>query len=401
MLFNYEAKTQAGENKTGTVEASSQDVAIEILQRNNLVVLDIQRVNAFSKFSKNIKFLQKIPKKEVVVFSRQIAALFEAKVPVIESLRTMTEQTENLAFKEVLSKVTQSVDSGNPLSKALIEHKNVFSEFYINIIHSGELSGKLEDVFTYLADTLEREYYLSQKVKGAMTYPAFILLTLVIVLFVMMIWVIPNLTAVFADANVELPVLTRIIIASSDIFQNYWWLILFFLVGGVAGFVQWKATASGKIIYDDTILKLPIFGEILKKFYLSRFADSLSTLIKGGLPIVKSLEVSGKVIGNSTYKRIVDETIEAVRKGGSISSIFKKSKEVPIMVTQMISIGEHAGKLDSTLRTVATFYQKEVQNSMDNIVTIIEPLLIVTLGVGVAILLVGILMPMYNLTSAI
>ncbi len=400
MIFAYEAKTLQGENKTGTVEASSEDAAIELLQRNNLIVLNIKQSSSVSLMSKKIKLFERVPKKEIVVFSRQISALFAAKVPVIESLRTMLEQTKNETFKEALEDITESVNSGNPLSKSLAEHKKIFSDFYISIVHSGELSGKLEEVFNYLADTLEREYYLTQKVRGAMIYPAFILVALVGVMFVMMIWVIPNLTSVFAEANLELPALTKIIIALSDIFQGYWWLILAVMFGGVAGFWQWVSTERGKMIWGSIQLQLPIFGPILTKFYLSRFSDSLSTLIKGGLPIVRSLEVSANVVGNYVYKKIIAETIDNVKKGGTISQIFKGKQEIPIMVSQMVAIGEQAGKLDATLKTVAEFYHKEVKNSMDNIVTIIEPLLILVLGVGVGILLVAILMPMYNLTNA-
>jgi len=401
MLFNYEARTQLGESKLGTIDASSEDAALEILQRNGLIVLDLKKAANISLMSKNIKLFEHVPKKEVVVFSRQVSALFQAKVPVIESLRTMAAQTENATFKEILEKVTQSVDAGNPLSKSLAEHKKVFSDFYISIVHSGELSGNLEEVFNYLADTLENEYYLTQKVKGAMTYPIFIVVALVGVMFVMMIWVIPNLTSVFKEANLELPILTRIIVSMSDIFQAYWWLILMVLVGGVVGFWQWISTAQGEAIWSKVQLRLPVFGMILKKLYLSRFADSLSTLIKGGLPIVKSLEVTSMVVGNGAYKKIIEETIDAVKKGGTISSVFKSHSEIPIMVSQMVSIGEQAGKLDSTLRTVANFYHKEVESSMDNLVSLIEPLLILVLGVGVGILLVAILMPMYNLTTAI
>jgi len=401
MLFNYEAKTQEGESKLGTLEASSENAALELLQRNGLIVLGLKKSSNVSIMSRNIKIFDHVPKKEVVVFSRQISALFQAKVPIIESLRTMATQTENPAFKDILEKVTQSVDSGNPLSKALSEHKKVFTDFYISIVHSGELSGNLEEVFDYLADTLENEYYLTQKVKGAMTYPIFIVVALIGVMFVMMIWVIPNLTSVFKEANLELPLLTRIIVAMSDIFQEYWWLILMVLLGGIVGFFQWISTKTGKIIWSKVQLKLPVFGMILKKLYLSRFADSLSTLIKGGLPIVKSLEVTSMVVGNGVYKEIIEETKEVVKKGGTISSVFKSHQEIPIMVSQMVYIGEQAGKLDSTLKTVADFYHKEVESAMDNLVALIEPLLILVLGVGVGILLVAILMPMYNLTTAI
>jgi type II secretory pathway component PulF len=217
-----------------------------------------------------------------------------------------------------------------------------------------------------------------------------------------MIWVVPNLTSVFEEADIELPILTKIIIGTSEVFQSYWWLILAVMGGVFAGFWQWISTEQGKIIWSKLQLKLPIFGTVFKKLYLSRFSDSLSTLIKGGLPIVKSLEVTAKVVGNRSYRSIINDTIDVVRKGGTISSIFKQHRdEVPIMVSQMIYIGEQSGKLDATLRTVADFYHKEVESVMDNLVTLIEPILILAIGVGVGLLLIGILMPMYQLTAVV
>ncbi|MEK7452614.1 MAG: type II secretion system F family protein [Patescibacteria group bacterium] len=401
MLFKYEAKTYQGETKNGTIEASSQSIAVDILQKSDLILLDIVEASDISLATKKLKFFEHIPKKEVFMFSRQLSVLFEAKVPVVESLRTMIDQTRSVAFKEILEKVTKSVNDGNPLSKSFAEHKKVFSDFYISIVKSGELSGNLETVFSYLAESLERDYYLTQKVRGAMIYPAFIIFAMIAVTFVMMIWVIPNLTSVFTESNMELPFLTQIIVNISDVFQEFWWLILFVLVGGATGFWQWVSTENGKMIWGSIQLEIPVFGEILTKFYLARFSDSLSTLIVGGLPIVKSLETSADVVGNYTYKKILRETIDVVKKGGTISSVFRRYKEVPIMVTQMISIGEQAGKLDGTLKTISKFYSKEVESAMDNMVTLIEPLLILVLGTGVGILIVAILMPMYNLTAAI
>lgn len=401
MLFSYEARTINGEPRTGIVEASSQDAAIDILQRNELILLNIREASEISVFAKKIKLFERVSKKEIVIFSRQMSALLQAKVPIIESLRTMIAQAKNETFREAIEKITQTVDAGNPLSKAFAEHKKIFSSFYISVVHAGELSGKLEDVFTYLADTLEREFYLTQKVRGAMMYPAFILLGLLGVLFVMMVWVVPNLTSVFTEAGVQLPLLTRMIIGMSKLFQNFWWLMIIAMAGGAYGLWYWISTPAGKAVWGRLQLKIPIFGDILTKFYIARFADSLGALIKGGLPIIQSLEVSSDIAGNYAYQQIIAETIDAVKKGSTISSVFKTHDEIPLMVSQMIYIGEQSGKLDQTLNTVAGFYQKEVSNAMDNLVTIIEPVLILVLGVAVGILLVGILMPMYNLTSAI
>ncbi len=404
MQFLYHAKTQTGEDRVGTIDATSKESAIELLQRNGLIVLAIKKKSLIEAISTDSigKLLNRVPEKDVVLFSREISALFEAKVTVLESLRAMAEQVENPVFRDILNQVVQRVDAGASLSKALSEHKKVFSDFYISVVKSGEISGRLDQVFLYLADTLEREYYLKQKVKGALAYPIIVFFALIVVIFVMMVWIIPNLVKIYEETNIELPIFTKIIIGISHFFQSYWFIMIPLFFGIVIAFLVWKKSDTGKPVWDRVKIKFPILGIILKKYYIARFADSLSTLVKGGLPIIKSLEVSRSVVGNTVYQSIIDKAIESVKRGGSISVVFKDYKsDIPPMVTQMIAIGEKSGKLDSALKTVSNFYHKEVQNSMDNLVTIIEPFFIVFLGVVVAILLVAILMPMYNLTSVI
>lgn len=401
MQFFYQARTPQGDVRNGTVEAVNKDAAIDILQRSNFIIIDIKESAQLPPLSRSItSFLRRgVPKKEIVIFSKQISTLFQAKVPLIESLKTMMEQTSNAVFKDALLDIAKSVDAGASLSKALAFHKNIFSDFYVSMVRSGEASGKLEEVFNYLADGLEREYYMNKKIRGAMTYPAFIVATFGMVMFVMMIWVVPNLTAVLKESGAEMPFLTRVVIAVSDAFKDYWWAIIIALALTVGSFEYWLHTPSGKNIWHRVQIRLPILGPMLTKFYLARFSDNLSVLIQGGLPIVQALEITSDVIGNGVYKSILLDTIEEVKRGNTISSVLRTRKEIPIMVTQMVYVGEESGKLDSTLKSVASFYQKEVAVVVDSIVTLIEPVLILILGVGVAILLVAILMPMYNMAQ--
>lgn len=402
MQFSYQARTPQGDVRIGVVEAVSREVAIDILQRSNFIIIDISESAQAAPLSRNlISFFKRgVPKKEVVIFSKQISVLFQAKVPLIESLKTMMEQTSNQTFKDALLDIAKSVDAGAPLSKSLAAHKNVFSDFYVSMVRSGEASGKLEEVFDYLADGMEREYYMGKKIKGAMTYPAFIVSAFIGVMFVMMIWVVPNLTSVLKETGAELPFLTRVVIAVSDAFKDYWWAILLGIVLTVAGTGYWTQTPAGRKIWHSIQLKLPIFGGMLQKFYLARFADNLSVLIQGGLPIVQALEITSEIIGNDIYKGILKDTIEEVKRGNTISSVLRTRKEIPIMVSQMIFVGEESGRLDSTLKSVSVFYQKEVAVMIDSIVTLIEPIMILLLGVGVAILLVAILMPMYDVAQS-
>lgn len=399
MQFLYQVRTQQGDVKNGTIEAPTRDDAIDILRRSNYIIIDLGDASKKPFFSRSLKLFSGVSKKEIVVFSRQISTLFEAKVPLIEALKTMMDQAQNQIFKDALLDVVKNVDAGAPLSKALSGHKKIFSDFYVNMVKSGEASGKLEDVFGYLADGLEREFYLMQKVRGAMTYPAFIIFGFGAVMFVMMIWVVPNLTSILKETGAEMPLLTRIVVGISDAFAAYWWAILALIFGMLGGFWYYINTAQGQTVWHHVQLKLPLFGGMFRKFYLARMSDSLSVLIQGGLPIVQTIEITAEVVRNKVYQGILRETAEQVKKGNTISSVFKTKKDIPIMVTQMVFVGEESGKLDSTLKAAADFYHKEVTVMMDNLVTLIEPILILLLGVGVAILLVAILMPMYNIAQ--
>ncbi|OGD32562.1 hypothetical protein A3C91_01665 [Candidatus Azambacteria bacterium RIFCSPHIGHO2_02_FULL_52_12] len=399
MKFTYHVRTKQGETKSGVLEAPSKEIAIEALLRNNFFIIAVEESKDLPTLSATIARFRGVPGKEVVIFSRQISTLFQAKVPLIGALKTMMEQTENQMFKDALFDIMKNVDSGMVLSKALGLHRRIFSEFYVNMVHSGEVSGKLEEVFTYLADGLEREYYLASKIKGAMTYPAFIIAAFGIVAFLMMVFVVPNLTSILKETGAELPLLTRVVVAISDVFVTYWWLILIAVFSSLGGAWYYIHTTSGSEVWDRVQLRIPIFGKLLRKYYIARFADSLSVLIQGGLPIVQALEVTAQVVSNTVYKEILMDTIEQVKKGNTISSVLKTKKEIPVMVSQMVYVGEESGKLDGTLKTAAGFYQKEVDTAMDSIVTIIEPVLILLLGAGVGVLVVAILMPMYDLAQ--
>ena len=399
MQFSYQVRTRQGDVKSGTVEAQSRDAAIDVLQRSNFIIIDLEGADATPFFARRIKLFKRVPRKEVVIFSRQISTLFEAKVPLLESLKTMMDQTSNPTFKDALLDIVKSVDAGASLSKALAGHRKIFSEFYVNMVKSGEASGKLEEVFKYLADGLEREYYLLQKVRGAITYPAFIVFGFVSVMFVMMVWVVPNLTSILKETGAEMPLLTRAVIGVSDAFASYWWLIIMVLLSLVGGLWYYVITPRGRALWHAVQLKIPLFGGMFRKFYLARMADSLSVLIQGGLPIVEAIEITADVVRNGVFRAILLETAEQVKKGNTISSVFRVKKDIPVMVTQMVFVGEETGKLDSTLKAAANFYHKEVTVMMDNLVTLIEPILILLLGVGVAILLVAVLMPMYNIAQ--
>lgn len=400
MKFDYQARTKEGVLQSGVVEAGSSEAAVSILQRHGLIIVSLNLKRRVALFARDITLFQRIKGKDLVIFSRQLATLFEAQVPVVESFQALIKQTEKVVFKIVLTRVLNDVEGGMSLSKALSRHPKVFSNFYIGMIKSGEAAGKLQDVFSYLADHTEREYYLTSKVRGAMMYPAFILIAFVGVGLLMMVYVVPQLTAILEETGQELPFTTRILIASSRIIRDWFWFIIFIPIGAIIALWRYTQTPEGLEARDELLLKVPIIGGLLKKVYLARFSENLSTLIKGGLPIIQALKVSGDVVGNTVYKTILKEAIKEVKGGGSISDTLSNyPMAFPRFVTQMVATGEKTGKLVQILKNVSTFYQREVDNMTDNLTQLIEPVLIVVLGAGVGMLVASILMPIYNIAG--
>jgi len=398
MKFNYIARNSAAEVETGQISASSQAEAIENLHGRNLVVLSCRPVISMPFWLKDIK-IKSVKQKELVVFSRQLSALFSAKVPLVTALRALARQQQNYYFKEIIFEIANDVEAGFILSKSLSKHPKEFSAFYINLVKSGEVSGNLESVLIYLADHLEKQYYLATRVRNAMIYPAFVFLGFLVVAVLMLILVIPNLTSILEETGQQLPLTTRMIIGLSNLLASWGWLIFLVLAG--AGIFAWRyvKTPQGRRILDVIKLKMPLFGDIFRKVYIARFTENFSTLLHGGVPVLQALQVAGDVVGNVVFSEIILEAKEGVRVGNTISSVLESSSEIPPMVSQMIATGEKIGQLEFVLEKVATFYKQEVDDVVNAISVLIEPILIVVLGIGVAILLVAILMPIYNLAG--
>jgi len=399
-IYNYQARTKGGDVRTGRVEAASKKRAIEVLQHNELIVVAVEEIKEVPIYARRVKFLERIKSKDIVILTRQLTTLFEAEVPLVAALQTVANQTESSLLREKLFEMSADVEGGGSLSDALSKHPGIFSEFYLNMVRSGELSGKLQEVLTYLADHIEREYLVVSRVKGAMIYPAFVLTGFLVTFAIMMIFVIPQLSSILEESGQELPIFTEIIIGVSEFVRSSWYILLFGIVGGIILFLRYIKTESGKAIWDRAQLKLPIFGGILTKVYLFRFTESLGTLIEGGVSITQALAVSRDVTGNTVYKSIINEVQDEVKRGGTIGGALVLHTEIPPLVTQMIAVGEQAGKLVPVLRNVARFYQKDVDNAIDNITSLIEPILIVTMGLGVGLLVAGVMLPIYNMVGA-
>ena len=398
MNFNYQARTQKGEVKIGIIEASGKEVAISLLQKYGLYVTLLEEASKTSLFAKKIKLFERIPAKDVVMFSRQLSIMFSAKVPLVESLRTLAVQTKNLDFKEKIMKISEEIEGGTSFSSAISKYPKLFSPFYVAMARAGEVSGKLSDSLDYLAEHLEKEYYLMGKVKGAMTYPAVIFLVVIAVFVLMILFVIPNLSKVLLESGQELPLVTRIALALPDLLKSWGLAILLAIIGLAVSSLKYYRTKKGKYFFDKLILKVPLFSSFLKIIYLSRFAENFSTLISGGIPITQSLEICEQILGNSIYKEIIASAREEVKKGEQISSVLSRfPKFFPPLFTQMTIVGERTGSLDKTLLNLVAFYTKETEKTIDSFLSIIEPLLIVFLGLAVGGLMGAVLLPLYKM----
>lgn len=397
--FQYRAKTKEGEARSGTIESSSREAALDVLQQNDLLVLSVNEVAKPSVFE--TPFGSRIKQKDIVVFSRQLATLFEARIPVVSALKTLLSGTQKPALRSAIAEITDDVAGGMALSQALAKHPSIFSPFYMNLVRSGEESGKLQDVFTYLADYLERSYYLATKARNSMIYPAFVLFTFIGVLTVMLVAVLPRLLTIFQETGQTVPFYTQAIIYLSLFLKQWGLALLTFIVAGLILLWRWSLTPKGRLYLHRLQITAPILGEIYQKLYMARLTDNLRTLFISGIPILRALTITGDVVGNEVYKQALEQAVESVKGGSTISSAFEKTSEIPVLVTHMIRVGEASGRLDSVLGNVAKFYQREVDSAFENLVALIEPALIIFLGVGVGILVAAVLVPLYNLVGAI
>jgi type IV pilus assembly protein PilC len=303
--------------------------------------------------------------------------------------------------RDIIFEIENDVKGGENLSDAMAKHPKVFSAFYVNVVKAGEATGKLHDVLKYLADHAEQEYNLTFKVKGAFTYPTVIMALFLVVGAVVMIYVIPQLTAVIQESGGELPITTKILIGVSKFLKNWFWLVGLLIVGMVVGSMRFKKTEKGHRIFDIIKLKIPIFKSLFQKIYLARLAENLRTLVIGGIPILRALDISAIVIGNKIYEEIILKAKEQVKVGKTISSAFSDyPKQITPMFTQMVGVGEKTAELGTILEKVAYFYQQEVDRTVANMTQLIEPFMLLILGAGVAFLLSAVLMPIYNFAGS-
>lgn len=401
MLFNYEAIDDTGATKSGSIDAINVEVAIASLQRRGLVLSNIKNAEQTSFLSKNISFFDRVSTKDVVILSRQLSTLFEAQVSALRVFRLLGAETENKVLASKLAVIADDIQSGSSMSQALAKHPKIFSEFYTNMVRAGEESGKLDETFQYLADYLDRTYALTSKVRGALIYPAFVVVTFITVMILMFTVVIPKIGVIIQESGAEIPVYTQVIMGISNFLVKYGFVILALFLVAAFFAVKYVRTPAGATAFDRVKISIPYISTLFRKLYLSRIADNMNTMLISGIPIIRALELTSDVINNKVYEQIMRNAVESVKAGKTLSeSLSSNPDEIPGIMVQMTKVGEETGEVGKILKTLARFYAREVETAIDSLVSLIEPVMIVFLGGGVAVLLASVLVPIYNIAGA-
>lgn len=398
MKYKYQARTKEGEMQTGFVESVNREAALNVLTGHELFILSIESAEKIYWYHKLFKFFERAKIKDLMIFTRQFATLLESKVPIGDSIRSLYRQTKNPSLKEIIFEISSDIDAGLSLSQALERQSHVFSGFYVSMIRSAEITGRLEESMIFLADYLEKETIWRARLKNALIYPAVIAVLFLVVCGVMLTSVFPQLEPIFKESAITLPFITRIFLGAGNFVFAWWWAVLLTLILFIFVLIDYFRSPEGKVLFNELIIRIPIFGNLFKKIYVVRFAESTSVLIRGGIPVAQALEITSHTVSNLIYRDILHEIGEGVRRGEQLSGLLAQNEYYfPPLVNQMVAIGESTGRLDEILSRISSFYTREVNDVLDNLLELIQPIMIVIVGVFVGLLFAAILIPIYNL----
>jgi type IV pilus assembly protein PilC len=397
--YRYVAKDDNGKTVSGSFEAADRTQAVDTLRKKNLIIVSVTealpRLNmSFGSFAR-----QKVKPDDLVVFSRQLATMVDAGIPLVGALDILGEQIENKVFGAVIIKMRNDIETGSSLSEALSRHKKIFSPLFVSMVRAGESSGMLDEILDRLAAYLEKTSNLQKKVSAALIYPAVVSAMAVGITLLLLLKVIPIFKDIFSGFGSELPKPTMMLIAISDIMRKYFLLVVIILAGAVIMAARYIKTERGRLAFDSILLKLPIFGILLTKVAISKFTRTLSTLIKSGVPILSSLEIVGKTSGNKAIEATVEVVRNNVREGEGVSEPLARSKMFPPMVVRMISVGEQSGQLEKMLSKIADFYDEQVDAAVSGLTSLIEPLIIAFLGIVIGTIVICMFLPIFKLSA--
>ncbi len=401
MLFVYKAINRNGEREEGEVEAFNRDVAIRILQTRGLAVSSVKDKNEDDDILKKIPFLNRVSNKDVVILSRQMSTLFESQVSALKIFKLIGTEAENPTLRSHMLEIVNDLQGGSSISAALSKHPEIFSDFYVNMVKSGEESGHIDQSFSYLADYMDRNYEVSSKAKNALIYPAFVIFTFIGVMVLMFTVIVPKIGVIIKDSGQEIPFYTKAVFWVSDLFVNNWIFMIMALAAFIFGVAWYGKTKEGKRWISNTRLYVPYVGDLYRKLYLSQFSDNMSAMVLSGIPMLKAIEVTASIIENEIFKETLNDAMVKVKAGQALSAALADKEEIPGILVQMIKVGEESGELGNIMKTMSKFYQREVMNAVDTLVGLIEPVMIVGLGIGVGVLLASVLMPIYNIASGV
>jgi type IV pilus assembly protein PilC len=398
-VFEYTARNLKGDLEKGQVDLPTRDDVVAHLRKNRLVVVQVRQ--APKSVSLGGMFKGGVKTRDVVIFTRQFATMINAGLPLVQALDILAQQTENKVLADVTRQVVYDVESGQTLADALRKHPKAFSDLYVNMVAAGEAGGILDTILQRLAEFLEKNDAIIRKVKGAMVYPGVIMTVAVVAVAVLLIFVIPTFQTMFASVALELPLPTRIVIGMSKILTSYWWAILGAIGLTIFGINRYYKTPSGRLQIDSLLLKFPVLGDVLRKSAVSRFTRTLGTLVSSGVSILDGLEITARTAGNMVIHNAVMESRQSIAGGDTIAAPLQRSKVFPPMVISMIAVGEQTGGLDEMLSKIADFYDEEVDAAVSTLLSLMEPVMIVVLGVIVGGMVVAMYLPIFDMVNAV
>ena len=399
--FVYKVRDHTGKTLTGNMDAENKEAIISELRKKNYFITSIGQKKGIASFSTEITLFQSVKLEDLTIFYRQFATMINAGLTIVKCLDILAEQVENKLLVKVLKEVKENIESGSTLAEAFSKHPKVFSNLYISMIKAGEIGGVLDEVLSRIADLIEKEYALRQKVKSAMTYPLFVLSAAVLMAIFLLTFILPQFATVFQSFGAKLPALTMGLITLTRLFNRFWYVLLIVIVALVFALLAYTKTPTGRMNFDKFKLKAPIFGVILRKTAIVRFTQTLSTLIKSGVPILEALQVSSESIGNAVVALAVTNAKARIKEGQSISIPLAESGVFPPMVTQMILVGEESGELENMLINIATFYNQEVERAVERLTSVIEPIMMAFISLIIGTMIIAMYLPIFGMMNLV
>lgn len=405
-VYEYKGLTAAGKSTKGILDAENQAALRKALEAKGILVTDINegKAGTTAPGSRDVdigKMFQFVGLRDIALFTRQMATLLRAGIPLVEALTALADQAEKEELKRTLSDVRRRVNEGSGLANSMKEHPKHFSEMYVNMVRAGESSGSLDLVLERLTSFLENQIELRGKVMAAMIYPLVMLVFGAVIMALLFMFVIPKVTAIFRDQGEALPFLTQVLIGVSEFLANAWFIVIPFTIAAIVGFFKWKSSATGRPVWDRFVLKMPLIGQLVRKIAIARFARTLGTLLASGVPLLQALDIVKDILGNTRLIEVIEDARVNIREGDSIAQPLKRSGEFPPLVVHMIAVGERSGQLEEMLENVAINYDQQVDAQIQALTSALEPLLIIVMGIVAAIIVFAIMLPILQMNQMV